>query len=412
MPLRFLCARLARDAWIATLALMAVQIQIALADEQVTVELHITVPDKTPAGAPIYISGDRPELGDWDGKGLLALRQADGVYHAKLLLPRGTVVEYKITRGSWQTVEKSGGGAEIENRTLLADADKIVSITVAAFADAQSAATRPATRSTITGDVHYYNAFHSDILHNDRTVIVWLPPGYRDDSSRHYPVLYLHDGQNCFDASTSFAGEWQADETADALIRAGRIQPLIMVAVANAGAARMREYTPTPRSSDGKTALRGGDGEKYAQFLITELKPVIDRTYRTLPGRDHTAVAGSSLGGLNSLYLGLKHGEVFGLIGAVSPSLWWDNRFIIREIEADPSKLKGERIWLDMGTAESREWDSAESSIANARALARILNQAFPDGRTFKYLEVPGAEHNEQAWEARFGQVLEFLFGN
>jgi predicted alpha/beta superfamily hydrolase len=237
---------------------------------------------------------------------------------------------------------------------------------------------------------------------------VWLPPSYGDDPAARFPVLYMQDGQNCFDPATSYAGEWHADEIADQLIRGGKIKPIIIVAVANMGSERMNEYTPTKDAVQN----RGGQGEKYAQFLITEVKPFIDRTYRTMPDRASTAVGGSSLGGLISLYLGFKHGDVFGEVAAVSPSLQWSDRKLLKEIEADPSKMKDERIWIDIGTAEGSAED-AGASVANARALAKALTHGGGmDATNLKYLEVPGGQHNEAAWSARFDQVLVFLFGS
>ena len=240
-------------------------------------------------------------------------------------------------------------------------------------------------------------------------MIVWLPPNYATDGDARYPVLYLHDGQNCFDATTAFAGvEWRADETADALIRAGKIRPMIMVGIANAGEAT---GSMNIRRRGTRGGMRGGDGERYAQFLITELKPFIDRTYRTEPDRENTAVAGSSLGGLISLYVGMKHGDVFGEVGVISPSLFWDNRSLLKEIQADPSKIKDERVWIDMGTDEGDGNDPAEN-VANARDLAGALKgSGMAEGKDYQFLEVADGKHNEAAWGARFDRVLMFFFG-
>lgn len=388
----------------------------AHAQDKVKVEIRVTVPKQTPPGSTIYIAGDQEAVGRWKADGAALKLAGDNVYSIQLEMPKGATLEYKINRGSWETVEKDAKGDEVGNRTLALDRDKTENITVATWADtiaAAAAAEKPAApaapgpkASGVVGDVRYHQAFHSDILHNDRRIIVWLPPTYSSDTAARFPVLYLHDGQNCFDASTSFAGEWRADETADALIRAGKIKPIIMVAIANAGPDRMNEYTPTRDAS----RSTGGRGEQYAQFLITEVKPFIDRTYRTLPEREQTAVAGSSLGGLISLYLAYKHGDVFGAAGVISPSLGWDNGSLMKQIQADPSPLKTERIWLDMGGNEGSATE-APQNLANAKALAAVLDRAGGGEKTFKYLEVPDAKHNEAAWAARFDQVLMFLFG-
>jgi predicted alpha/beta superfamily hydrolase len=393
------------------------------ADETVKVEIRVTAPADTPANATLYLAGNLDAVGGWQADAKAFKRGDDGTYSLTLNLPRGDTLEYKITRGSWETVEKSDAGEEIDNRKIGLDYDKTEKITVARWAD-QSAPVKPgapapatpavntsaksSSRNGVTGDVRYHERFHSDILHNDRRIIVWLPPTYGDDPTARFPVLYLQDGQNCFDPATSYAGEWHADEIADRLIRDGKIKPIIMVAVANMGSERMNEYAPTRDAVQN----RGGQGEKYAQFLITEVKPFIDRTYRTMPDRASTAVGGSSLGGLISLYLGFKHGDVFGEVAAVSPSLQWNDRKLLKEIEADPSKLKDERIWIDIGTAEGSAEETG-ANVANARALAHALtHDGEMDANSVKYLEVPGGQHNEAAWSARFDQVLMFLFGS
>lgn len=261
--------------------------------------------------------------------------------------------------------------------------------------------------STLTGDVRRIASFRSNILGNRRPVWVWLPPGYRTDRRRRYPVLYMHDGQNCFDAATSFAGEWCADETADRLIRAGEIPPIIIVAVANAGEARAAEYTS---SVDPKMNLGGGRADDYTAFLLDELKPVIDRRFRTLPGRETTGVAGSSLGGLISMHIAATRPEAVGLCAALSPSLWWNRKAPLKEIAANPGWTARCRFWFDMGTAEQAP-DGSGERVSDTRKLARILRKAGRrEGQHFQYLEIPGGQHNEAAWADRFDQVLKFLF--
>src|SRR5437588_435457 len=168
---------------------------------------------------------------------------------------------------------------------------------------------------TLTGDVRLHKSFHSAILNNDRDVIVYLPPGYDADTKRHYPVFYMHDGQNIFDGATSFipGQEWRIDETAQSLIAAGKIEPLIIVGIYNTGAGRVNEYTP---AEDAKYKA-GGKADLYGRMLTEELKPFIDATYRTLKSGKHTGLGGSSLGGLVSLYLGLKYPKVFSRLAVI-----------------------------------------------------------------------------------------------
>ncbi len=176
-------------------------------------------------------------------------------------------------------------------------------------------------------------------MKNERDLVVYLPPGYHEQPSRHFPVLYLHDGQNLFDGSTSFIPgmDWHVGQTADQSIIAGAVEPLIIVGIYNTGKARIREYTPTRVPK-----LGGGRADRYAKFLIQELKPFIEREYRTLSGSEKTGIGGSSLGGLVSLYLGLKLPNVFGKLAALSPSVWW-NQHVSGRRPSSPRYLAGHR---------------------------------------------------------------------
>ena len=243
--------------------------------------------------------------------------------------------------------------------------------------------------------------FHSEILPDDRMVSVYLPRQYMEQEERRFPVLYLQDGQNLFDGRTSYiAGRtWNANTTADRLTEAGEIEPLILVGVANTGLRRMAEYTPTRDFKMG-----GGEGSSYARLLIEELKPMIDGTYRTLEGPENTAVGGSSLGGLISLYLGFAHPEIFGKIAVMSPSLWWDHRSILHAITQQRTKPEL-RIWLDMGTAEGAR------HLRDADMLEHLLvERGWKIGVDLAYVKARGAVHDEVAWSDRFGDVLRFLF--
>jgi predicted alpha/beta superfamily hydrolase len=253
---------------------------------------------------------------------------------------------------------------------------------------------------TLTGDVRKHDAFHSRYLAHDRTIIVYLPPGYDDETADRYPVLYLHDGQNVFDRATSIGEEWHVDEKAQAMILAGEIAPLIVVGIYNTGVHRIDEYAPTARPDMGG----GGHADDYGRMLVEELKPFIDSTYKTLPSAASTAIGGSSLGGLLTIHLGLRYPTAFNKLAVMSPSVWWDDRVILREIAGLPHKLPL-RIWLDAGTAEG------EQVIADARALRdALVAKGWTIGDDLAYLEAPGGEHNEQSWGARIDAVLKFLF--
>ena len=252
------------------------------------------------------------------------------------------------------------------------------------------------------GSLFYYKALESRFLETPHDVIVFVPPGYESDTDKRYAVLYLHDGQNVFDEfPQSITGvQWGADTTARALIHAKVIEPLIIVAIGNAGRERIDEYTPTRDAAHDA----GGDADRYGQMLVYEIKPFIDHHYRTKTGPADTGVAGSSLGGLLSLHLGLTHAKIFGKLGLLSPSVWWDDRWIIRQLGASDSTRPPLRIWLDVGTGETR-------MMKGAQLLARMFERkGWRPGVDFEYLEAPGALHDERSWGERTGLFLRFLF--
>lgn len=256
---------------------------------------------------------------------------------------------------------------------------------------------------TLTGDFRHFSNFSSQFLEHKRDVIVYLPPGYGDESERRYPVLYLHDGQNLFDAATAFGGqEWGVDETAQRLIIEGKIASLIIVGIYNTGKHRIEEYTPTrdPRHK------KGGRADQYGRLIVEELKPFIDRRFRTLAGPEHTGLGGSSLGGLVTLYLGLKYPQVFSKLMAMSPSVWWDYGVILRMV--DSLKVKPSlRIWLDIGTREGKFTPGLVELLRDGLAA-----QGWRLKADLKFTLIRGGQHSEAAWSKRVEPALKFLFPN
>lgn len=278
-----------------------------------------------------------------------------------------------------------------------------------AWADPPKASNPPVSREkthTLTGDVRVHADFPTRFLKGSRTFYVYLPPGYDapENARRRYPTLYLHDGQNVFDGATAYIPdkEWHVDETAETLIKAGFIPPLIIIAIENGGAERIRDYTPTFRSD--VLGGAGGGADNYGRFLIEELKPFLDKTYRTRPEAEYTGLGGSSLGGLVSLYLALKHPDVFRRVAVVSPSVWWDERFLVRQVNA----LSGKpplRLWLDIGTKEGF------NSLPDARQLRDALTaKGWRIGRDLSYREAEGMGHDENAWAMRVEPILRYLY--
>ncbi len=252
-----------------------------------------------------------------------------------------------------------------------------------------------------------HDHFPSALLGNARTIEVYLPPGYESESER-FPVLYLHDGQNLFDPEAAAHGQvWQADRIADRLIRAGRIPPLLLVGIANTPE-RMDEYATVCDQDE----QAGGRGQLYARFVFEEVKPFIDRTYRTRPERQHVGVAGSSLGGLISLEMARWHADQFALCGALSPSLWWADEAILSELEGERPWTERMRFWVDMGTREGPGRGPVPRSLRQTRHLIDHFDRmGLLPGHDYCYWEVAGGEHNETHWAARFDKVLLYLFG-
>jgi predicted alpha/beta superfamily hydrolase len=232
-------------------------------------------------------------------------------------------------------------------------------------------------------------------LANARDVLVWLPPGYDSEPGRRYPTLYLHDGASPFVI-------WRIDEIAKPLIASRVIEPLIIVFIPNGGSEedRFNEYTPTrPRN-----AKAGGQADAYGRALVEELKPLIDSTYRTLPDASNTALGGASLGGLVSLYLGLKYPDVFGKLALISPSVWWDDRMIVRSVKALKSR-PALRIWLDVGTKES------PVAIGDARQLRdALVRKGWAVNGDLAYSEIQGATHDDESFTRRAEPILNYLF--
>lgn len=252
--------------------------------------------------------------------------------------------------------------------------------------------------------IKIHENFGSNFLEVPRNIMVWLPPGYGIDPAQRYPVLYMHDGQNLVNPADAFGGVvWSVDETAQSLILSGQIEPLIIVGIYNSGEKRLDEYTPV-KSRGGRMKGRGGMADAYGRMLIEELKPFIDHEYLTKPEREFTALGGSSLGGLVSLYLGFKRPDVFSRLAVLSPAVWWANNQIIREIALVGERLPL-RIWLDIGR---REGSRIKHQVRALREI--LLANGWQEDADLAYFEFPEAEHNEAAWAQRFGEVLKFLF--
>ena len=244
-------------------------------------------------------------------------------------------------------------------------------------------------------------SFESSILGAARNVTIYLPPGYDERPEQRYPVLYMHDGQNLFEPHRAFipGQHWRLGETADLAIAERSAEPMIIVGIDNGGPARVDEYTPV---RDEKKQM-GGRAADHARMLIEELKPLIDGLLRTKPGAADTAVGGSSLGGLVSIYVALAHPDVFGRAAVMSPSVWWNGRAILADVERF-DRPERPRLWLDIGGREGVE------ALRDARLLGESLRARGWGKDNFFFHEDRRGDHSERAWAGRARRMLEFLF--
>ena len=245
--------------------------------------------------------------------------------------------------------------------------------------------------------------FSSEYLPDQRNLIVYLPPGYEEEPERSFPVLYLHDGQNLFDGRTSFVQgrTWQMREQADAAIEGGEVEPLVIVGIYNTGDRRLAEYT-----HEHNWQMGGGEADAYGKLLTKELMPWIADKYRVRQDRESTGMGGSSLGGLVSLYLGLRHPEVFGRLALLSPSVWWNHKSILSYLnEHAPQMWERPRVWLDVGDGEGHR------TLRDVEHLARRLKaNGWRPGETMHFEKVHGGTHDEASWAGRVRPMLRFLF--
>lgn len=248
-----------------------------------------------------------------------------------------------------------------------------------------------------------HKAFKSNHLPDDRDVIVYVPPGYEDEPERTYPVLYLHDGQNLFDGRTSFVKDrtWQVREHADAAIEASEVEPLVVVGIYNTGDRRLAEYT-----HEYNWQMGGGQADAYGKLVTRELMPWIASQYRVRQDRENTGLGGSSLGGLVSLYLGLRYPTVFGKLAVMSPSVWWNHKSILGYLnEHAPQMWERPKMWLDVGDREGQK------AVRDAEHLARRLKaNGWKPGESLHFEKVEGGTHDEASWAGRVRAMLKFLF--
>ena len=358
----------------------------------ITAQLTITVtsiPAATPPNSDIYIAGN---FNGWD-PGLpdyILTDNQNGTYSITFS-PSPGLLEFKFTRGSWANVEGTAQGTYIPNRTYnYAGGIQNTSFTISGWEDNPGGVHTTEPNVTIIDEAYY-------IPQLDRTRRIWLylPPDY-DTSAKRYPVIYMQDGQNLFDVLTSFAGEWRVDESMNDLFDTGDYGAIV-VGIDNGGGERINEYSPWVNPSYG-----GGDGEAYASFLVNTLKPHIDSLYRTLPGRDYTAVAGSSVGANISMYTAIEYQNIFSKVGIFSPAFWFsDSSYIHLAAKGITQDL---RVYFVAGQNESA------GMIPDMMAMYDALIAAGQDESEMYFLSEPDGAHSEWFWAREYPDAYEWLF--
>lgn len=352
-----------------------------------------SLPPNTPIQDSMYIAGDfstpvwQPGLAQY-----MMHKNNEGKWSITLAAkPNGTVIQFKFTRGSWATVEKDAAGNELANRTYTYGSSSSVNVTIANWADAGSG-----SNSTVAANVKIMSSnFIVPQFNRTRKIWIYFPPDY-ETSGISYPVLYMHDGQNLFDNSTAYSGEWEVDETLNRLATQGKRVPIV-VGIDNGGANRIGEYTPWTNTQYG-----GGDGEKYMEFIVETLKPYIDQHYRTLTDRENTGIMGSSLGGLISHYGSLKYQATFSKAGLFSPSFWFsDSTWAFTH---DAGKQQEMRFYQLCGTNESVGMVGEMQRMNDT-----LVSIGFDQDRIFNKV-VTGGQHNEKLWREAFGEAYLWLF--
>ncbi|MEO1437817.1 MAG: alpha/beta hydrolase-fold protein [Bacteroidota bacterium] len=364
------------------------------ASAQITIIVD-QIPTNTPTDDDIHVAGN---FQSWNpGDPAYILSEDVSLNRHFIDLPNASgVLLFKFTRGSWTTVEGNANGGFIPDRSHTVNAGDTLFLQIEGWEDLGGGGN---PNSTAAENVFILSDdFYMPQLDRNRRIWMYLPPDY-ETSGIDYPVLYMHDGQNVFDLFTSFAGEWEVDETLNDLQNLNGDLGIIVVAIENGGALRLDEYTPWFNPNYG-----GGEGDQYVDFLVQTLKPYIDANYRTLPQREYTGIMGSSLGGLISLYAAIKYQNIFGKVGALSPAYWINpemNGFV-----TSTGKQADLRIYQLMGTLEGA------SFVADMYDMETDLFTAGFGSNEVLSVEKADGQHSEWFWAREFEEAYLWLCGN
>lgn len=359
--------------------------------DSATVRLVVNLKDQPETYFSVYVSGNNSKLGSWNPS-LVALDKIDdSTFAIHFSCNKNTSLEYKFTKGDWSNEAVLENGNVPDNYTLLVKQDTTIEHSITNWKDEFEYE----LQGQITGEVNYIEQIKTrdDLLPRD--IIIWLPPGYDEKPDLRYPVLYMHDGQNIIDPKTSsFGVDWKIDEVADSLITEQKIEPIIIVGI-NSTDNRYTEYS------------ENDTGYSYIDFIAEDLKPLIDKKYRTKPDRKNTAIAGSSMGGLISFMAAWERPDIFSKAACLSPAFKIRNYDFVDNVQSYAGDKKKIQLYIDNGGVGLE--DSLQYGVDEMLNVLR--DKGFEVRVDLIYFKDKSAIHNEAAWAKRNWRYLTFFFG-
>jgi len=370
-----------------------------VAQAQLTLKIN-AIPVNTPVGANIHVVGSFNNWDPADATKVLSF-MGSGQYQIELY-PAVGQVNFKFTRGSWTTVEGNAIGNYLPDRVLTYNGQPTtVNLSILSWEDLGSSG----ANGTASANVHILDQdFYLPQLNRNRRIWIYLPPDYQS-TAKKYPVLYMHDGQNLFDQNTASFGEWEVDESLNELQAQGD-WGCIVVGIDHGSQYRFDEYSPWVNSQYG-----GGQGDEYVEFIVNTLKPYIDANFRTLPGRLTTGIAGSSMGGLISMYAFAERQDVFAKAGIFSPAFWFADNEPVNHVANHP-KQGNARVYFISGADEEANGNQSNYVVEDMQAVANAMTTAgFSPGEKSFNVKSDG-QHSEWFWAREFPDAYKWLFAD
>jgi len=363
--------------------------------------LNITsIPINTPANANIHVVGT---FNNWDPSDTSKILSpiAGGQYQIVLNPPIGEV-KFKFTRGSWAMVEGNASGGYLPDRVLTYNGQPTTqNLSILTWEDLGGSG----GNSTAAPNVQILNnAFYIPQLNRNRRIWLYLPPDYQT-TVKKYPVLYMQDGQNLFDKNTAAFGEWKVDESLNDLHAQGD-WGCIVVGIDNGGQYRLDEYSPWVNPQYG-----GGQGDEYVEFIVNTLKPYIDANFRTLPGRQTTGIAGSSMGSLISMYAFAERQDIFAKAGIFSPAFWFADNAPANHVATHP-KQGNARVYFLAGADEEANGNQSNYVVEDMQAVSNAMTTAGFSADEKSFNVKADGQHSEWFWAREFPDAYQWLFAD